>query len=343
MAAGAVGFWAARVALAPPDDPLADAGEAVTYEVVVQTLGQSLRFTAVAEWQTVPLGRAWADGVVTAVEVGAGDTVEPGQILFRVDQRPVVIASGSVPAFRDLEAGAIGADVAQLEALLKVLGVLEEEPNDTFDEATSLAVRAWQRSLEMPDDGIVRQGDVLYTPQLPVRVVPTEALAVGAPLAGGEVVINRLATQPDVLVPLTLEQRSLVPLTGTVFLTYPRGTWEAIIARAEETDEQGLERLNLVLVAPDGGPVCGDTCPEWISAMGRTNFPADIVVTPEMTGPVVPVAAIVTDAGGGHAVELADGTSVPVEVLVSTGGLAVVSGVKAGDVVVLPAGDPSGQ
>lgn len=337
---GAAGYWAGRVALAPPDDPLASAGQPVTYTVVEQTLGQSLGFAAVAEWPATPLGRAWSAGVVTSLAVAAGDEVDIGDVLYSVDLHPVVIGPGDVPAFRDLAAGVVGADVTQLETLLAELGYLDAAPNATFDAATTAAVRAWQRALGVTDDGIVRQGDVLYAPELPLRVLPTEALTVGAPLNGGEVVLQALAAEPSVVIPLTPEQRNLVPLTGRVVLTAADITWEAVIARAVETNEQGLPRLDLVLTAPGGGPVCGDACAAAIPAVGRTNLAAEIIVVPTTSGPVVPTAAIVTDPAGGQSVQLADGTTVPITVVVSTGGLAVVDGVEPGDVLLLPFAAP---
>jgi len=341
VAVGAAGFWAGRVALAPPDDPLANASEPVTYEVVEQTVGQSLQFAAVAEWQTAPLVRAGEAGVVTSVDFTSGDAVDAGDTLFTVNLKPVVVASGDVPAFRDLRIGDSGSDVAQLENLLAGLGFFAADPNPVFDEATAAAVETWQESLGVANDGVVRRGDVLFTPELPVRVGATEALIVGAGLSGGEVVVNRLSPAPLIVVPLTPEQRNLVPLSGSVELTYPGGTWDAIITRAAESSEQGIERLDLILAAPSGGPVCGDACTDWIPPSGRTSFEAKIVVIPETTGPVIPVAAIVTDPGGGQSVRLADGSEVPIDVVVSTGGLAVVSGIEVGDVVVLPFADPA--
>lgn len=256
--AATAGFWAGRVALAPPDDPLADQAEPVTYEVVEQTIGQSLQFAAVAEWETRPLARGWASGLVTSIEFAAGDAVGIGDVLFTVNLRPTIIAVGEVPAFRDLKVGDRGADVAQLKAMLVELGLLEVAPDGVFDEAMLAAVSAWQESLGVADDGIVRHGDVVYAPELPVRVVATEALAVGAQLGGGEVVVNGLAPAPSVRIPLTPEQRNLVPLSGAVHITHSDGVWEAAIARAVETTDEGFEQLNLILEAPGGGPVCGE-------------------------------------------------------------------------------------
>lgn len=342
LAVGSAGFWAGRVALAPPDDPLTDAPEPVTYQVVEQTIGQALQFAAVAEWQIEPMVRAWGAGVVTSVDFASGDVVDVGDTLFTVDLKPVVVARGAVPAFRDLQVGDSGPDVMQLEALLADLDLLAAEPDPTFDEATAAAVASWKDTLGAADDRVVRRGDVLFTPELPVRVVATDALEVGAGLSEGVVVVNRLSTAPSIVVPLTPEQRNLVPLSGSVELIYPEGTWEAVIARAAESSDQGVDRLDLVLTAPDGGPVCGNDCAEWVPPSGRTSFEARIVVIPETTGPVVPGAAIITDPGGGQVVRLADGSEVPIEVVASTGGLAVVSGVEVGAVVQLPFTEPPG-
>lgn len=336
----AAGFWAGRVAMLPPDDPLASTAEPVTYEVVEQTIGRSLQFTAVAEWEARPLARASAPGVITSVAFAPGAPVEPGDVLFTVDLRPVVVAEGEVPAFRDMQSGDEGADVSQLQTLLVGLGFLDVEPDEQFGATTDAAVRAWQAALGMEDDGVVRRGDIVFAPSLPARVVATEALTIGAPLSGGEVVVDALAPAPTIVVPLTPEQRDLVPLSGDVVVTYPGGTWQGVIARAAEPLDEGGGILELILEAATGGPLCGDECTEWIPPLGRTDFGTEIVVVPETTGPVIPVAAIVTDAGGEQTVRLVDGTQVSVEVQASTGGLAVVRGVEPGDVVVLPFSEP---
>jgi peptidoglycan hydrolase-like protein with peptidoglycan-binding domain len=338
--AAAVGFWASRVAMLPPADPLDTTPEQVTYEVVTQTLSRSLSFTAVARWDRAPIAHLQRGGVVTSVDIAPGAEISAGDILYTVDLRPTVAAVGAVPSFRDIGPGATGPDVAQLQSMLHTLGYLDADAGDTFGPDTEAATRAWQSALGLEADGVVRLGDVAFVPVLPVRVVPTDALAVGATVGPGGVAIEALAATPDITIPLGAEQRDLVPLSGPVVIAYPGGTWEGVIARAAEPTGDDAGSLELVVEAADGGPICGDECLEQIPPLVPADFEAQIAVVPETTGPVVPVAAISTGPGGEHTVTRADRTSVRVQIVTSTGGLAVVSGIDAGETLLMPFADP---
>ena len=52
----------------------------------------------------------------------AGDKVDCGDVLYRVDAKPVLLLCGTVPAYRDLRKGAVGNDVRQLNRNLHVRG-----------------------------------------------------------------------------------------------------------------------------------------------------------------------------------------------------------------------------
>src|SRR5262245_27867777 len=52
----------------------------------------------------------------------AGDRVDCGGLLYRVDDRPVLLLCGSTPAYRSLSQGASGPDVSELNANLVHLG-----------------------------------------------------------------------------------------------------------------------------------------------------------------------------------------------------------------------------
>ena len=55
-----------------------------------------------------------AGGTYTELPV-AGDVVAQGHVLYRVNDRPVVLLHGLTPAYRTLKAGASGPDVVELD------------------------------------------------------------------------------------------------------------------------------------------------------------------------------------------------------------------------------------
>ncbi|GBE21817.1 putative peptidoglycan binding domain protein [bacterium BMS3Bbin01] len=330
---GALGFWAGRRALVPPGNPLTGA-EALTYTVQEGEVGRSLTFTAVAEWDLTPVGRNGASGVVTSMPVAVGDAVSAGDVLYTVDLRPVVIAQGAVPAFRTLLLETEGPDVAQLQGLLVGLGLLSVEPDGVFGRSTRDAVKVWQKGLGVESDGVVRSGDVLFVPTLPIRVVFSDVLEVGARLSGGEQVVSVVPDDPTFRIPLSIEQRSLVPLSADVHVTYPEGVWDARVDRAVESAQFG--QLDLLLTGAGGRSVCGSECARWVDLVDRTDFRAEVVVIPRTSGPLVPVAAISTDAANQPFVTTVDGERVPVTIVAASQGVAVVDGIDVGTILQLP-------
>ena len=51
-----------------------------------------------------------------------GDKVDCGDVFYRVDNKPVLLLCGTVPAYRDLHSGDVGNDVRQLNRNLHQLG-----------------------------------------------------------------------------------------------------------------------------------------------------------------------------------------------------------------------------
>jgi len=336
----AVGWWAGRTALVRPSDPF-DSSGATTYRVAKGEVGRSLSFSAVAEWQARLIGHQAASGVVTTVDIVPGEMVEAGRVVFTVSLRPVVVAPGEIPSFRSLSIGSEGRDVQQLEGLLVALGFFDSEPDVTFGTSTARAVRDWQQSLGIPADGVVRASDIVYIPSLPVRLSVAEGIVPGTRLIGGEQILLQLPNEPTFRIPLLVEQRDLVPLSSAVLVVHDGGYWEGVIDRAVENLEG---ELDLILRGLDGRAICATQCEESVGFEGRTSFSAEIVVVPRVSGLVVPVVAIATDPGGRTQVTLAGGERVPVEIMASAGGLAIVEGLQKGDEVLIPApaGGPNG-
>jgi len=97
-----------------------------------------------------------------------GATVVRGGTLFRVNDLPVVLMYGSVPAYRTLKQGvSAGPDVSQLNSNLIDLGY---DPDgaisdlEDFSEATATAVRRWQKAEGLSQTGSVELGRVLFAP-----------------------------------------------------------------------------------------------------------------------------------------------------------------------------------
>jgi peptidoglycan hydrolase-like protein with peptidoglycan-binding domain len=99
-----------------------------------------------------------------------GAVVRRGGTLFRVNEQPVVLMYGSVPAYRALRGGvADGPDVGELNANLIALGFdpygaipIAEEKH--YGAATTAAVKRWQESLGLKETGEVELGRILFAP-----------------------------------------------------------------------------------------------------------------------------------------------------------------------------------
>ncbi|MEF2976058.1 hypothetical protein V3W46_02420 [Subtercola sp. YIM 133946] len=113
--------WALTVILSPA------AGVSVSDDFTLVTavegdVGAHLTLNVAAQWNLQAVGTNEAAGVVTSVDLGPGQLVDEGARLYSVNQRPVVVAEGDVPAYRAIGPGDSGADVAQLQRMLARLG-----------------------------------------------------------------------------------------------------------------------------------------------------------------------------------------------------------------------------
>jgi peptidoglycan hydrolase-like protein with peptidoglycan-binding domain len=97
-----------------------------------------------------------------------GAVIGRGGTLWRMDNLPVVLMYGSLPAYRALAQGVSdGPDVAQLNSNLIALGFDRYRAigdRRHFGEATAAAVRRWQQANGLPQTGKVELGRVLFTP-----------------------------------------------------------------------------------------------------------------------------------------------------------------------------------
>jgi len=89
----------------------------------------------------VPVQISGDSTVVTSVAVDAGQRVGAGQLLGTVDEQPVFVMRGQVPAFRDMQPGTHGVDVAELQRGLIAAGYgIGDDHAGSYGPGTAAAV-----------------------------------------------------------------------------------------------------------------------------------------------------------------------------------------------------------
>lgn len=116
-----------------------------------------------------------------------GAVIDRGATLWRVNNQPVALMYGSVPAYRALSEGVgAGPDVTELNQNLINLGydpygAITDEGD--FSEATAAAVRRWQHAEGLSETGEVQLGRIVFAPG--ARRVTAVKVALGQDPPGG--------------------------------------------------------------------------------------------------------------------------------------------------------------
>jgi hypothetical protein len=296
-----------------------------------------------------------APGTVTWLPA-LGHVVRQGQVLYRVNQAPVVLLYGATPAWRALAAGATaadvtGADVTQLNHDLVALGYVHRAEVDSawneFNWATKTGVETLQHHLGVDQTGRLDLGDVVFLPTA-ARVTGLQAI-LGGPATGP--VLTASSTARTVSVALSADLQSEVKAGDRVTITLPDGSSTpgivASVGRVATTPSN-----NSGGSGGPGGSATGPTVPVHIrpthpNATGSLDQAVvEVSITDQTAHNVlaVKVAALLARSGGGYAVEVvaSDGTHhlVPVTpgLFDDAAGMVQVSGpgLAAGQRVVVP-------
>ncbi|MBT2528746.1 peptidoglycan-binding protein [Streptomyces sp. ISL-99] len=149
-----------------------------------------------------------------------GATVSRGGVLYRIDEKPVVLLYGRIPAYRAFAPGmADGGDVRQLEKNLAALGYTGFTVDETYTDGTAYAVRRWQRALGLPRTGQLELGRVLFAPQS-VRAGEADRKP-GDEAQNGSPVLDTTKAERTVTVKATMSQQRLLPIGKKVTVTIP--------------------------------------------------------------------------------------------------------------------------
>jgi peptidoglycan hydrolase-like protein with peptidoglycan-binding domain len=285
---------------------------------------------------------AGAPGTLTALRA-EGATVERGQTLFRVDQRPLTLLHGTVPLYRTLAQGVSdGADVKQLEENLDALGYGADVTVDsTFTAVTAEAVRDWQADRGHDQTGTVDASQVVFFPG-PVRVGEHKA-TVGARVQPATPVTAVSSTTRTATVELPAGDAGVAGAGDQVEIELPGG----------RTAKGTITEVGKVAKTPAGGEGTTDPGDPTITvtirvARGSTTGDLDqapvrvtFVKERRRDALAVPVTALLALAEGGYAVEVAEGGTtrlVGVEAGLFAGGKVELTGagVREGQQVVVP-------
>lgn len=258
-----------------------------------------------------------------------GSVVHRDQPLYAVDERPVRALHGRVPLWRPLERGVSGEDVAQLNQNLAALGH-DVALDDVFGPRTQRAVRAWQRTHDLPVTGVL-DGDQVAFVDGDVRVDGVTG-QLGAP-AGGDVL--SLTSTKRVVTAVPPEQDAERLAVGTSVTVRVNGVGDpmpgTVIDSRPTKTESGGAAVEVTIAFESGDRDLPAAATAQVVATGRQ----------ERGVLSVPVAALVAGPGDGFAVDVVrrDGTTKRVSVdvgFVAAGRAAVTGAVHEGDQVVVP-------
>ncbi|MGO9207252.1 MAG: peptidoglycan-binding protein [Candidatus Limnocylindrales bacterium] len=249
-------------------------------------------------------------GVVTQL-APVGARVAPGQQLYTLDgTHPAVLFQGDVPAWRQLAPGmSNGPDVKELEQNLQALGYAASafEVDEHWDSQTTAAVKRWQRSLGLPQTGVVPYGAIVFEPG--PLLITADTASLGATIGAGAPVLQATTTSRIVTVALDPALQSDVKQGDAVSVVLPDGS----------TTPGTVSNVGTVATQASSDQGSGSTPPPTIDVQVTLDAPAvagtldeapvSVNITTASASNVlaVPVQALVELLEGGYAVQIDDG------------------------------------
>ncbi len=242
-----------------------------------------------------------ARGVYTSLPDN-GDKVGCGGVLYRVDDKPVVLLCGTVPAYRGLHVGVKGRDVRQLNRNLHRLGY-DTDPVDTaFTSKTKQALRVLQRKKGVGVTGKLATDDAVFLPEA-VRIAKVTG-QVGGSAQPGAPLLSGTSDTLHVQLNLDPSQQGEVEKGDRAQITLPGNT--PMTGRVA-----GFGRVAQA-PAGQGSQPADATIPTFIrldkprKARGFDKAPVQVDITTKGVERAlsVPVTALVGKSGGGFAVDV---------------------------------------
>lgn len=270
-----------------------------------------------------------------------GDLIERGKPLYSVDDQPVILLYGDLPAYRPLSEGDEGADVEQLERNLEKLGYDGFTVDDEYTWRTAQAVEEWQDDLGLAETGTVELGRVVFLPES--HRVSALAAELGGLATAGQAVLSYTATAKAVTVELEPEDLSLIDKGDKVTVELPDGktvdaevtdvATEVQAGSGQDAEAETVVSMIAELTGKDAQKAAAEFDQAAVEVVLTTGERKDVLT--------VPVPALLALADGGYGLEvISGGTSSYVRVttgLFAAGRVEVTGeGIDEGTVVGMP-------
>lgn len=264
-------------------------------------------------------------GIVTYLPP-VGKLLERGAAAFRVDEQPMIILYGVLPAYRPLTVGSTGLDVRQLEENLRALGHTRSRADDRFTADTGSAVKRLQKAFGLPQTGALEPGRIVFTPG-PLRVAEHK-VRVGDEVAAA--VLTVTGTEHVVAADLDAKYQSLAKQGAAVTVRLPGGTsTPGVLTEVGSVgtvgEAGGTPKIKLsVTVADQRAFADYQQGPVQVTLLAKEK--KDVLA--------VPIAALLALTAGGYGVEVVDasgGRVVPVQIGMFAAGKVEISGTGIGE------------
>jgi peptidoglycan hydrolase-like protein with peptidoglycan-binding domain len=230
-----------------------------------------------------------------------GDRVDCGDVFYRVDDDPVLLLCGTVPAYRDVRRGDEGKDVRQLNRNLHKLGYDADPDDRDFTRKTRRALRKLQHDKGSAATGALHVDDAVILPRS-ARIAKVTAKLGGFARPGAQVA-RATSDTLEVQVHLEASQQGEVRKGDRAQVTLP----------GNKSVKGKVDRLGRVAeIAGKDDDVGAATIPAYIrldkpkKARGLDRAPVQVDITTEGVESAlsVPVTALVGKSGGGFAVDV---------------------------------------
>lgn len=253
-----------------------------------------------------------------------GATVTRGKPVYDVDDDPVILLYGTLPAYRVLQSGDTGPDVLQFERNLHSLGYKGFTVDDTYSSATATAVKKWQKALGLTQTGTVDLGRIVYA-KASIRV---DSVKVGVgDVAQPALQVLTYTGRPQVaVVDIDVADEAVARKGAAVKLELPDSTITGTISSTESVIVPGdngsadTTKIAVTVAIKDQSAVAG---------LDQATVTADFTSSKADDVLAVSVPALLALSGGGYGLEEVDGSTthvVPVTTGLFSDGLVEVSG-----------------